>query len=1649
MLLGAASLPASAGASVEGGAGGGTYFTDTDNWGGGAAGTEADGDLDQSASRISNGHALYPIELKIAGVDKRPAESARLLVRAYDVDEFDGSQSSGTGEWDRVYLSDRPEDIVLGPPYTEWPTAGNWSGATAAYKREFAQAAHVGALSGANEKWNTTVLELDPERIRLGDQYVGVSIHQYFKSSNLNTGWVTEIDWAQLVVDGGIRDKAEFTSAGITVKPGRISVDASFLASVQNSGSRSFSMEANVIQETKDADGTVREVNLDLNAKLVPSLAPGASAGWTVELTDATITPGQNYRVNLILFEDRGRNGSNPDPGKVQHLLDIPTAQILMLNEDFSKPSASFAPADFSSKFYKTNGVEGGVTLANGTNLEKIRITSLPDPQDGQLLLDGAPLGSADIGREIALADTAKLGFRPVSTTDGQAEFGWTGFAEGKYAADPAQASFAVNRAPIVDTVSKQALKNVLLAFSPSDFAQPSAYADPEGSPLAEVRISELPDPALGKLYLKRTDAPWTAVQAGAAIAAADLDRLVFQPEPGATGTVAFRWNGSDGELFAAADRQVHIRINTPPTALDSSRTGPMGAPIEFAAPGGGSRFDALYQDADGDAMRGAAFDLPAGFAASGTLSYIDPATTETVYAEPGQRTLVPALALSSLRFVPAADLGNGALVEIPWLPTDGKQLAEQPARVRIAYDGIPTADWLSVSADEGVSSIRLTLSGSDRESVTGLVYRLLPDSGPQRGTLRPAEGADGSGWIYEPDAGFVGGTDRFQYVAVDEAGQESEPATYLVVIHKALDGWAGDKAQGDPARLTAMPGHPVRLSAVSSLAAERVSATLAGAETDLVWINPATSAAEGYKRWEKAGFLLPQADAGDYEAVFTAFGIHGTPLGEDGTRRADNWVRVLATKVALKADPDRIVGDGRSQTELTAVVTDGQGLPVSGVAVVFSAGAGSFPDGAEATTGADGKATVLYRSAAMSGTDEQRVAVTAAVLDPAKGLAAEASVELTYLPARIQGVLTAGRSNAPVAGAVVRATLDLDGDGVIEPGVDFEATTMTNERGEYAIPVPKGDAVYELAVTQTIEVGGVATPITYKQKAVVGSADGSGEQSFESEKTVSGIVLLKRPDGGTAKLPAAAAGRSSVYFKDSQGRYMTGGDGKPIAQPLGSDGVFSAAGLPVGAYTFEVRYEIEPGVQAVLTKGEAYVKADGELNLLAQLVDPYGTVTSSATGAAIEGAAVSLHYADSARNRAAGRTPGEGVVLPKLDGFEPNDNASPRQATDPHGFYAYMVYPETDYYLTVTKDNYEPYRSPVIPVEWDIVKHDVQLKPLEMPVSLPEPRLAVEVSAAQMVVREESETVLTVAYKNVGTAWLSGGKLDVALPEGAVVVLAEGATIEGGKAVWSVEGLNAGQSGERRLTVRWPRLDAKERDADVSATFAAGGGTARSVAKFKLYSDRFEPLAHERYIRGYPDGGFKPGQTLTRAEVAAIVARLSDGTAAAAPASFGDVRPGHWASGYIAEASAKGFFNGDANGRFRADAPVTRAELVAVLSRFLGLEPGEPTGSRFTDTSGHWAVKEIEAMRVGKYLNGYPDGSFRPNQPIRRDEAVSLINGMLRRGPLHGAQPLFADMPLGHWAFGAVMEASVSHESAREEDGSERLLSTVQDDME
>ncbi|WP_418039943.1 SpaA isopeptide-forming pilin-related protein [Paenibacillus xylanilyticus] len=276
------------------------------------------------------------------------------------------------------------------------------------------------------------------------------------------------------------------------------------------------------------------------------------------------------------------------------------------------------------------------------------------------------------------------------------------------------------------------------------------------------------------------------------------------------------------------------------------------------------------------------------------------------------------------------------------------------------------------------------------------------------------------------------------------------------------------------------------------------------------------------------------------------------------------------------------------------------------------------------------------------------------------------------------------------------------------------EIQTETNDKGEYAIPAT-ADTDYTITYTKWYQVGEKDVPVEFTQKANVdGSVKG---ETVPADITAVGIILFKQLDGTTELFSESLTSQMYVYLKDIDGKYVEE-NGHPKAFPMASNGTFSVEGLSEQKYTMEVRYKAETGEELLFKVTQLNVKANGELNISEALVDPYGTVYDETTGDAstgkkIEGAKVTLYYADTQRNRDNGRIPGTKVTLPPVPNFPPHDNASPEQLSDANGFYAYMVFPEADYYLIVTKDGYETHRSNTISVDFDIVKYDVPMKPI------------------------------------------------------------------------------------------------------------------------------------------------------------------------------------------------------------------------------------------------------------------------------------------------------------------------------------------------
>lgn len=155
----------------------------------------------------------------------------------------------------------------------------------------------------------------------------------------------------------------------------------------------------------------------------------------------------------------------------------------------------------------------------------------------------------------------------------------------------------------------------------------------------------------------------------------------------------------------------------------------------------------------------------------------------------------------------------------------------------------------------------------------------------------------------------------------------------------------------------------------------------------------------------------------------------------------------------------------------------------------------------------------------------------------------------------------------------------------------------------------------------------------------------------------------------------------------------------------------------------------------------------------------------------------------------------------------------------------------------------------------------------------------------------------------------------------------------------------------------------------------------------------------HFNYVIGYTDGTIRPSNNISRAEVATIFFRLLTDEARMqydkTTSSFSDIKDGAWCCRAVSTLTNMGIIKGYTDGTFRPNADITRAELATIIARFAKLDVNTKT---FSDITGHWAQKSIELAAGNGWINGYTDGTFRPNKSIIRAETFAMINRVLDR---------------------------------------------------
>lgn len=232
-------------------------------------------------------------------------------------------------------------------------------------------------------------------------------------------------------------------------------------------------------------------------------------------------------------------------------------------------------------------------------------------------------------------------------------------------------------------------------------------------------------------------------------------------------------------------------------------------------------------------------------------------------------------------------------------------------------------------------------------------------------------------------------------------------------------------------------------------------------------------------------------------------------------------------------------------------------------------------------------------------------------------------------------------------------------------------------------------------------------------------------------------------------------------------------------------------------------------------------------------------------------------------------------------------------------------------------------------------------------------------------------------------------------------------------------------------------KIEAKDKDKNITKI------------DYKVTKNAVEEVKAIAYIKGYPDGTFKPQANVTRAEAAQMFATLLNGGTnfgTSGATKFSDASD-DWYSKAINYVVGKGLISGYPNGTFKPNDSITRAEFAQMISGYIKNE--KDGSSDFQDVKDHWAKEAIDKLYGNKNVTGYPDGSFKPNAKITRAEAVTILNSVFNRNTnknsLNNVNTSsfnkFSDVNESFWAYYNILDAANTHDR-------ERLNSTSEVDM-
>ncbi len=323
-------------------------------------------------------------------------------------------------------------------------------------------------------------------------------------------------------------------------------------------------------------------------------------------------------------------------------------------------------------------------------------------------------------------------------------------------------------------------------------------------------------------------------------------------------------------------------------------------------------------------------------------------------------------------------------------------------------------------------------------------------------------------------------------------------------------------------------------------------------------------------------------------------------------------------------------------------------------------------------------------------------------------------------------------------------------------------------------------------------------------------------------------------------------------------------------------------------------------------------------------------------------------------------------------------------------------------------------------------------------------PSVSIEKKVDKTSVPAGDNITYTIIVKNTGTVDLTG------------LTVVDDFTKGGDQdRTWVIDKLIPGESKTIKFTYRAITTDV---DGLTNKATVSGSGVYGETPEVKTDVYREKDVVrpskpalnkedHYAYVVGYPDGLVHPERNITRAEVATIFFRMlldeSREDFWSQENWFSDVKSTDWFNNAVSTLANANLINGYPDGSYKPNANITRAEFATIAIRFFLEDDVEITENNLSDIKGHWAEANINLAYALNLINGYPDGTFRPDQKITRAEAMTIVNRVLERAPHkdHLLDDMIEwpdNMDTDVWYYADVQEATNSHEFYKTKDKDE-----------